>query len=76
MKAVGGQRLAVSARAQNLVGTSVQDMESGLSHYSTRDDLLVLRAALKIVKRRKETTKAKILARRIKKVEIGLGVKL
>jgi len=76
MKAVGGQQLAVIARAQDLVGTSVQDMESSLWHYSTRDDLLVLRAALKIVKRRKETTKAKILARWIKNVEAGLGVKL
>ena len=66
----------ISERARDLVGTSVDDLQSGLWAYSTREDLRVLRAGLKIVKRRKETTKAKILERRIKKVESGLGVKL
>jgi len=58
------------------VNTSVQDLQSGLWDYKTRADLRVLRAALKIVNRRKETTKAKALKRRIKQVEVGLGVKL
>lgn len=66
----------ISERVRDLVGTSVDDLQSGLWAYNTRDDLRVLRAGLKIVKRRKETTKAKILERRIKKVESGLGVKL
>jgi hypothetical protein len=66
----------VSRRAQYLVNTSVQDLQSGLWQYKTRADLRVLRAALTIVNRRKETTKAKVLKRRIKQVKICLGVKL
>jgi len=76
MTAVSGEHLAISALAQDLVNTSVDDMQSGLWHYSTREDLRVLKAGLKIVNRRKETTKAKILTRRIKQVERGLGIKL
>ncbi len=76
MTAISGEQLAVSKRAQDLVNTSVDDMQSGLYNYSTREDLRVLKAGLKIVNRRKETTKAKILKRRIKQVEVGLGVKL
>ena len=76
MIAISGKQLAISAWAQDLVNTSVDDMQSGLNNYSTREDLKVLNAGLKIVNRRKETTKAKILKRRIKQVEVGLGVKL
>lgn len=76
MTAISGEHLAISTRAQDLVNTSVGDMQSGLYNYSTREDLRVLKAGLKIVNRRKETTKAKILKRRIKQVEVGLGVKL
>ena len=76
MTAISGKLSAISASAQYLVNTSVQDMESGLWHYSTREDLRVLKAGLKIVNRRKETTKAKILKRKIRQMEVGLGVKL
>lgn len=76
MIVVNDEQKAISAKAQDLVNTSVDDLKSGLYNYSTREDLKVLRAGLKIVKRRKETTKAKILQRRIKQVEVGLEVKL
>ena len=51
-----------------LISTSVQDMQSGLYNYGV-DDLEILRAGHKRVVARGEKTKAKILARKIKKLE-------
>ena len=55
-----------SEQVSSLINTSVDDMQSGLWSYNNLD---VLRAALRTVKRRGEKTKAKILASKIRKLE-------
>lgn len=63
----------LAERARFLVNTSVKDMESGLSHYTTLDDLHVLYTGLMIVHRRKEKTKEAILKRKINRLEKELS---
>jgi hypothetical protein len=60
---------AMVQRAQALVNTSVQDMQSGLYNYTTQEDLDMLRIAYLIVRRRREETKCKILMSKIRKLE-------
>lgn len=50
----------------SFVNTSVDDLQSGMHGYN---DMNVLRAALKIVVRRGEKTKATIIRRKIAKLE-------
>lgn len=50
----------------SFVNSSVEDLQSGLYNH---DDLRVLRAALKVVTRRGEKTKAAIIKRKIAKLE-------
>lgn len=50
----------------SFVNTSVEDLQSGMWNYN---DVKVLRAALKVVVRRGEKTKAAIIKRRISKLE-------
>lgn len=50
----------------SFVNTSVEDLQSGMYAYN---DLNVLRAALKVVTRRGEKTKAAIIRRKITKLE-------
>lgn len=69
MTTKSGLNSDLSQRARDLVGTSVQDLQSSLSHYTTRDDLPVLRTALLIVNRRGEKTMALHLKRKIKRLE-------
>lgn len=64
----------VMQRARDLVGTSVQDMVSGLSHYSKREDLRVLAMGLIIVRQRGELTKERILTAKIKRLRRELGL--
>jgi hypothetical protein len=56
-------------RAQALVNTSVQDMQSGLWNYTTQEDLDVLRIGYLLVRRRREETKCKLLKSKIRKLE-------
>jgi hypothetical protein len=51
---------------QNLVNTSVQDMQSGLWQYTNVD---FLKKALAVVKKRGEKTKVKVLEAKIRKLE-------
>ena len=79
MTADSTQQLAVSSKskldkelaekARDLVSTSVDDLQSGLWFYTTREHLRILYTALMIVQRRKEKTKAKFLKSRIKQLE-------
>ena len=63
---------AMMQRAQALVNTSVQDMQSGLSDYTTQADLDVLRIGYLIVRRRRAETKCKLLKSKIRKLEKAL----
>lgn len=65
----------VLQRARNLVNTSVQDMQSGLSHYWSREDLRILSVGLIIVRKRGEKTKVSILERKIKKIRKDIGLR-
>lgn len=65
----------VLRRARNLVNTSVQDMQSGLSHYWSREDLRILSVGLIIVRKRGEKTKVSILERKIKKIRKDIGLR-
>lgn len=65
----------VLSRARNLVSTSVQDMQSGLSHYWSREDLRILSVGLIIVRNRGEKTKVSILERKIKKIRKDIGLR-
>lgn len=56
-------------KAADLINTSVQDMQSGLWDYTTEEDLAVLRLAYIMCRRRNETTKSKILASKIKRLQ-------
>lgn len=58
----------VLMRARSLVNTSVQDMQSGLWAYKTREDLRVLGVGYHICKNRGEKTKARLLVSKIKKL--------
>lgn len=62
------QEMNVRERAQYLVNTSAQDMHSSLGTL-VRGDLAVLRAAVKITKRRGEKTKVRMLQSAIRKLE-------
>ena len=57
--------------AKDLVNTSVQDMQSSLSFYSGKEPYHteIIRRAIVIVKRRKETTKLKVLEAKLKKMQ-------
>jgi hypothetical protein len=59
-------------QAQDLANTSLQDMQSGLGLYTTEEDLSILRIAYIIVRRRKEVTKCKVLASKIRKLDAAL----
>ena len=59
----------VKQKASELINTSVQDMQSGLWHYTTEEDLAVLRVAYIMARRRNEKTKARILASKIKRLQ-------
>ena len=59
-------------QAQDLVNTSVQDLQSGLWAYQTEEDLAMLRIAYIIVRRRKEVSKCKVLASKIRKLDAAL----
>jgi hypothetical protein len=63
----------LAERAKGLVNTSVDDMQSGLWFYKSRDDLQLLRTALMITNKRGEKTKSRILKSKIKKLEKSLG---
>ena len=63
----------LAQKARSLVDTSVQDMQSGLYNFTSRDDLQILRTALMIVNKRGEKTKVNILRRKIAKLEKELG---
>ncbi len=63
----------LAQKARSLVNTSVQDMQSGLYNFTSRDDLQILRTALMIVNKRGEKTKFNILRRKIAKLEKELG---
>lgn len=58
-------------RARDLVSTSVEDMNSSLNFYQFDEptDVEIIMLALKIVTRRGEKTKVKILERKIKKMK-------
>lgn len=60
----------ISYRVNNLANTSVQDMQSGMWAYEYKD-LNVLQAALKVVKKRGEKTKAKVIETKIRKLLKG-----
>lgn len=60
---------AIRDRASSLVNTSVQDMQSGLWHYTTTEDLAVLRVAYIMARRRNEKTRSKILASKIRRLD-------
>lgn len=60
----------ISYRVNNLVNTSVQDMQSGMWAYEFKD-LNVLRAALKVVEKRGEKTKARVIETKIRKLQKG-----
>ena len=66
------KNIAMRKRAEWLVNTSVQDMQSGLWQYTTQDDLDLLRLAYVIVRRRREATKCKVLASKIRKLDASL----
>lgn len=61
------------ARARFLVNTSVQDMQSGLHGYKTREDLRVLAIGLIIVRQRKEKTKVKLLTAKVNRLRRELA---
>ena len=63
----------IARQVDALINTSVQDMQSGLWNYTTEDDLTVLRIAYLRCRRRKQTTKCRILKSKIKKLERELG---
>ncbi|RJP53602.1 MAG: hypothetical protein C4583_04250 [Anaerolineaceae bacterium] len=57
-------------RAEFLVNTSVDDLQSSLEHYeANEDDIAVIRLGLKWCERRGEKTKALLLRRKLKKLE-------
>jgi len=58
----------MSKIVSNLINTSVQDMQSGLSSWGV-EDLPLLREGLEIVTKRGEKTKAKVLSAKIKRLE-------
>lgn len=65
----------VLSRAKFLVNTSVQDMQSGIHTYWSREDLRVLSVGLIIVRKRGEKTKAGILERKIKAIRKDIGLR-
>jgi hypothetical protein len=62
----------VLERARSLVNTSVQDMQSGLWGYKTREDLRVLALGLIYCRQRGEKTKVKMLEAKIKRLREGV----
>lgn len=64
----------LAERARALVNTSVEDMQSSLWFYTTREHWQILCTALMIVNKRGEKTKSKILKSKIKKLEKSLDV--
>lgn len=70
-----GNGKSVFERAQDLVSTSVEDLQSSLPHYSSefQADIEVVRYGLQLCERRGERTKAAILKRKLKKMEAENG---
>lgn len=66
-------------RANDLVGTSVQDLQSSLTHYKTLQDKKIIGIALMICRRRGEKTKVKVLQAKFNQLEktaLYVGVQL
>ena len=63
------KNFAMLEKAQALVNTSVEDMQSGLWGYTTQADLEVLRMTYALCRRRRERTKCKFLAAKIRGLE-------
>lgn len=72
---MNGNGKSAYARAQDLVSTSVEDLQSSLPHYSAKSqfDIEVIRYGLKLCERRGETTKVTLLKRKLKKMEAKEG---
>ncbi|MFZ5856755.1 MAG: hypothetical protein ACOYZ6_07990 [Chloroflexota bacterium] len=66
-----GNGKSVFERAQDLVGTSVEDLQASLPHYSSESqkDIEVVRYGLMLCERRGEKTKVTLLKRKLKKME-------
>lgn len=64
------QGQVIFKRAEFLVNTSVDDLQSSLPHYEANDeDIAVIRLGLKWCERRGEKTKVTLLKRKLKKME-------
>lgn len=70
-----GRRVMDSAL--NLFYTSVQDMQSGFSAFTTLDDLKVLDLVWLLSKEHKEKTREQVVSRQINKIlrEVGLKIR-
>lgn len=66
-----GNGKSAYVRAQDLVSTSVQDLQSSLPHYSRerQSDVEVICYAVRLCERRGEKTKATLLRRKLKVME-------